>query len=163
MAIARPLRNDRAYAIITASKRGDTLMEAPQLGSGGFKAGSVAFLVLALLLAVFSGDLMLVLAVATAVGGVFLLGAHRSLNAERRPVARQTPVPQPAAPRPVPVRHQPVTPRQSRPIVPRSTPSARMAIRRSPAPSAPARAHSRAAHTTVADAPSQVQVIQVLQ
>src|SRR5579864_176354 len=87
MVIRALLRIPEAYAIMRASK-GDNSMGAPGLGSRGFKAGSVAFLLLALLLAVISDDLMLILAVGAAVGGVLLLGAHRNLTAERSPVAR---------------------------------------------------------------------------
>ncbi|HXT34161.1 MAG TPA: hypothetical protein VN837_01175 [Chloroflexota bacterium] len=146
-------------------------MGASGLGSRGFKVGSVVFLLLALLLAVISGDLMLILAVGAAVGGVLLLGAHRNLTAERSPVARPTsvdsrPAPSrqavvspPAALRPVPVR-RPVVVRPIRPVASRSI-STRMAVRRSGGASGAG--HGRAANPTVSDSPSQVQVIQVLQ
>jgi len=147
-------------------------MGAAGLGSRGFKVGSVVFLLLALLLAVISGDPMLILAVGAAVGGVVLLGAHRNRTAERSPVARpmstdsrpapsrQTVVSPPAALRPVPV-HRPVVARRTvRTVAPRSL-SARMAVRRTVGASGSA--HGRPANPTVTDSPGQVQVIQVLQ
>jgi len=156
------LRIPEAYAIIKASKKGDKSMGAPGLGSRGFKAGIVAFLLLAFLLAVISGDLMLVLAVGTAVGGVLLLGAHQNLTAERLPVSRPAPmIPPPAALRPAPVRQPVVSRRAARPVAPRSAPSARMAVRRSVGSSGGA--HGRSANPTVSDSPGHVQVIQVLQ
>jgi hypothetical protein len=129
------------------------------------------------LLAVISGDLMLILAVGAAVGGVMLLGPHRNLTAERSPVARPVaadsrpanlrpapsrpaPVSPPAALRPVPVRRTVVLRRPARPVAPRSL-SARMAVRRSVGASGSV--HGRPANPTVSDSPGQVQVIQVLQ
>ena len=152
-------------------------MGAAGLGSRGFKVGSVVFLLLALLLAVISGDPMLILAVGAAVGGVLLLGAHRNLTAERSPVirsastdsrpvalrsapSRQAVVSPPAALRPVPVHRQVVARRTVRTVAPRSF-SARMAVRRSGGASGTA--HGRPTNSTVSDSPGQVQVIQVLQ
>lgn len=51
------------------------------------KFGSVVFLAFALVLAVASGDMLLVLAVATAVAGLLLLTTRRAIGVVRRPAA----------------------------------------------------------------------------
>ena len=112
----------------------------------------MAFLLLALLLALFSGDVLLVFAVGTAVAGIALLALQRSLVGERRHVSK-----------PAPVRATPVVSRPSRPASVRPATRARMAVRRHPAPSQAPRARTRSAHTPVSESPGQVQVIQVLQ
>ncbi|MGH2345686.1 MAG: hypothetical protein ACRDG4_10705, partial [Chloroflexota bacterium] len=92
-------------------------MQGSHTGSKGFKAGSVGFSLLALLLAVFSGDLLLVFAVCTGIGGVLLLGRRRTEAADHpaEPRSVSTPVPvQPAAPRSIPTHVQPVTRRPAR-------------------------------------------------
>ena len=162
MAILRILR---AYEIMRVTHRKAGLMQAPYGGSKGFKVGSVAFLFLALMLAVFSGDLLLVFAVGTAIAGMMLLGAH--LTVDRRVEVRSAPPPAPpqtAAPRPNPARVPPVAPRPARPYLARlAMHKSRMAVRPSFARSAGSRPRGRATNAAVADAPSQAPVIQVLQ
>jgi hypothetical protein len=127
-----------------------------------YKLGSAIFLVLALVLAVASGDVLLVLAVGTAIAGIVLLTTRRSPVAARRPAA-------------VPVRERPAATVVRAPMHarPRAT-SRRMAVRRYRAASltsrraSPGTQHGGArspgsTHANVAESPGQAKVIQVLQ
>lgn len=69
-------------------EKGKTTLQSDRHPTGGWKAGSAIFLVLALLLALFSGDALLVLAVASAIGGLALLATQAARPATvRRPSA----------------------------------------------------------------------------
>lgn len=163
MAILRILH---PYEIMSSTEGKAGLMRAPDTGSKGFKAGSVGFLLLALLLAMFSGDLLLVFAVGTGVGGVLLLGGRRNFAADQANEARSTvPVPvQPAALRPVPQRVQPVVRRPARSYLTRlAAPTRRMAVRPSLRGAAGSPVRGRTTNAAVTDPPSQTPVIQVLQ
>ncbi len=142
-------------------------MQSPFGGSSGFKVGSVAFLLLAVLLAVFSGDLLLVFAVGTAIAGVMLLGPHAHSTADRRADSRSVPPSIPAqtpAPRATPARVPSLAPRPSRPYLARlAIHKSRMAVRPGFERSAASRPRGRATNAAVADSPSQAPVIQVLQ
>lgn len=120
--------------------------------TGGWKAGTVVFLVLALALAVFSGDILLVLAVATAVAGLALLVGRRREAPVRRPAA----APQHASATVSATEVRPNPRGGSRRMAQRRYRSAASLTRR-------ARQAAGSAHSSVADAPGQAQVIQVLQ
>jgi hypothetical protein len=144
------------YAIMKLHRKGKTILHGDSGHSRGFKLGSVIFLVLALLLAIFSGDALLVLAVASAIGGLTLLMPRRARQTAPRQAAVQV------------IARTPVSnaPERARPRV---SVSRRMAVRRYPSASFVGRrpaAHRRGAgseHPAVTDAPGQPQVIQVLQ
>ena len=142
-------------------------MQSPYGGSSGFKVGSVAFLLLAVLLAVFSGDLLLVFAVGTAIAGVVLLGPHLNSTTDRRADSRSVPPSVPAqtpAPRPTSARAPSVAPRPSRPYLARlAIHKSRMAVRPSFGRPTASRPRGRSTNAAVADPPSQAPVIQVLQ
>ncbi|HWE60096.1 MAG TPA: hypothetical protein VHB98_00140 [Chloroflexota bacterium] len=126
---------------------------------GTLKLGSAIFLVLALALAMASGDVLLVLAVASAIAGILLLTMRRGTEPARRPAA-------------VPVQDRPLAAeRVAAPARPQRA-SGRMAVRRHRSASlfrrrvttSARRAYGAgAADPNVAEAPSQAQVIQVLQ
>jgi hypothetical protein len=142
-------------------------MQSSYGGSRGFKVGSMAFLLLAVLLAVFSGDILLVFAVGTAIAGVVLLGPHLNSSADRqadsRSISSSVPAPT-SAPRPTPARVPSLAPRPSRANLARlAIHKSRMAVRPSLGRSTASRPRTRATNSAVADPPSQAPVIQVLQ
>lgn len=118
--------------------------------------GSLIFLFLALALAVASGDVLLVLAVGSAVAGIFLLTMRRAPEPAQRRAA-------------VPIVDRAVAAeRTATPSRPRRTPG-RMAVRRYRSAAllskrlAAASRRGAPADANVAEAPGQAQVIQVLQ
>jgi hypothetical protein len=123
--------------------------------TGGWKLGTIIFLVLALLIAVFSGDVLLVLAVGSAITGLALLVGRGGRVVESRPAAQ----PQQAV-------------QSSVTLAPRLQAhggTRRMAQRRYRSAASLSRQVTQpgrgpgAAHSSVADAPGQAQVVQVLQ
>lgn len=119
------------------------------------KLGSIAFLFLALALAVASGDMLLVLAVGSAIAGIVLLTMRGAPATAHRPSA-------------VPAQDRLLVERAPAISRPRRA-GGRMAVRRYRSAAlfgkrdAGASTHAAAADANVAEAPSQAQVIQVLQ
>lgn len=124
-------------------------MHTPSSHRGTYILGSVVVLLIAMALALASGDALLVLAVATAIGGISLLVLHRPAEA-RRPSA-------------VPIQAGIMvdrTPQRAR---------ARVQSRRMASPRYASRTRrrlsqaDRSSDSAVAEAPSQAQIIQVFQ
>lgn len=133
--------------------RGKSALNPENRHTHGLQAGSIIFLVLALLLAVLSGDMLLVLAVGSAIAGLGMLTQSR----DRAKVLRRAAVPQQAY-------------RTSRPVqASRVAASAgqRMAVRRRSAVSLTTKRvvaeHAASSHAHISESAGQVQVVQMLQ
>ena len=96
---------------------GKTTLQSNSRRPTPWKTGSLVFLILAMALAVASGDMLLVLAVATAVAGIFLLTTQRGAAAVRRPSA-------------LPIVEREATPDRPTPALRTRHASRRMAVRR---------------------------------